>query len=504
MSEIVGTILSEGQLSERALADVLYELGRHRATGILTIQGETDILAISLLEGKLVSTDSLNRTLEEGLGDVLEAEGWVTPENYASLASEYRAGGGRVVDLLVERSFVSERQLGAALRQHIYQLGLDAFRWQGGEFKFYPGDEVSYESCVRPIGVEEFAVRASRDLGAIGPLDGDPVTRETPYRRVPDLPPMRDENTLAPAERWLLHELGEPATIGALADRGEFDEFEVIFYAWRLERRGLLQRGAGGTAKEPEVLATPPTLGIEDAPQVGEPSDPPLEPMADVIELPRLAPMLDEPEARDPEPVVAPLEVVEPPAPSFGGAVDVEMPDPVGPHSAAWQEPPQEEPAERAAAPRRSFDLAGVTPWVARAIAAIAAVLLVAGLFRGDDRTVLPYPWQGSQRADLAAQREAAQQVRIEDALTSYFLIHGRFPDSVESLVAEPWARRRDFTDSEGRPFRLAPTSSTYVLQSEAGEDERRYKGSVIGNFLLDPNLAAFTDPGGPSLVLLD
>jgi len=531
MTDLSIPLMLEGQLDERSLADVLLELSRHRATGILTIQGDSDILAISVLEGDIVSTDSLNRTLEEGLGEVVEEKGWVTAENYASLASEYRSGGGRVVDLLVERDHLTERQLGLALREHIYRLGLDAFRWQGGEFKFYAGDEVSYEPCVQPIAIEEFVVRASRTLGSMGPLDGGVGTRATPYRRTPDLPPMKDANTLVPAEQWLMHELERPMSVGALVDRGEYDEFKVLFYLWRLERRGVLQRGqdldsssAGldsstplrplETAPEPETISLPEVsysggdvLSLEGAAARAEssPSDsilssPSDDSMAEVIELPRI--QQPEPEVISLNPVgEAPLDdrVI-----SLGG-MGVEMPDPIDSAADTWGE---EEAEEEERAPRPQLDLSRVTPWLSRGIAGLGTLLLLLGLFSGGDRMVLPFPWHSGQRADLSGQRQASSMARLGEGLRTFFLLNGRFPDDLQSLEAEGWVSARDLVDAEGGALVFSPTASTYVIQSPTSEtgaaSDWLHQGSITGNFLLDPNLAAFSDPTETPLVLLD
>ena len=513
----------EGQLDERSLADVLLELSKHRATGILTIQGDSDILAISVLEGRIVSTDSLNRTLEEGLGEVVEEKGWVTAENYASLASEYRSGGGRVVDLLVERDYLTERQLGIALREHIYRLGLDAFRWQGGEFKFYAGDEVSYEPCVQPISIEEFVVRASRALGSMGPLDGGVGTRATPYRRMPDLPPIKDANTLVPAEQWLLHELERPMSVGTLIDRREHGEFEVLFYLWRLERRGFLQRGQDANAIDagaPAPPSSPPveilgpvpvqdrprpegdvltletsTAGADRSPGGSLLSSPSEGSMAEVIELPRIG--TPEPEVISLGPVAE--NSLDERTISLGG-MPVEMPDAAEPVEEIW--------AAEEKTPRIALDLSGFVPWVPRIVAGIGALLLIGGLLYGGDRMVLPFPWHSGQREDLVRHRQASSMVRLDERLKTFFLLNGRFPDRLEALEAEGWIGPRDLVDSKGRSLVFSPTMSTFVLQSpvavRGASNAWLHQGSITGDFLLDPNLAAFSDPAETPLVLLD
>ncbi len=45
-------------------------------------------------------------------------------------------------------------------------------RWREGEFKFYSGDEVSYEEGMVPIGVEEVLLRSVGDLVGEGTMSG--------------------------------------------------------------------------------------------------------------------------------------------------------------------------------------------------------------------------------------------------------------------------------------------------------------------------------------------
>ena len=99
----------EGAIHDRDLADALLAVGREKRTGILTVQGEEEIIGVSFLSGEVVSADALNQSLEEGLGEVLASRDLVRPEDFATLAAEHQAGGGRVVDLLVERSYLTAK-----------------------------------------------------------------------------------------------------------------------------------------------------------------------------------------------------------------------------------------------------------------------------------------------------------------------------------------------------------------------------------------------------------
>jgi hypothetical protein len=154
----------EGSLDLFSLPEILQMISQQGKTGILTIQGQQDIVAISFLAGRIVAADSLAHTVEEGLAKLLVGEGLLSAAELARAGAEHQASGGRLLDLLVERRYLTRPQLLAALRlQTIRQLEA-LLRWQAGDFKFYGGDEVSYEEGFQPISVEDLLLRTLADF----------------------------------------------------------------------------------------------------------------------------------------------------------------------------------------------------------------------------------------------------------------------------------------------------------------------------------------------------
>lgn len=154
----------EGSLDLFSLPEILQMISQQGKTGILTIQGQQDIVAISFLAGRIVAADSLAHTVEEGLAKLLVGEGLLSAAELARAGAEHQASGGRLLDLLVERRYLTRPQLLAALRlQTIRQLE-SLLRWQAGDFKFYGGDEVSYEEGFQPISVEDLLLRTLADF----------------------------------------------------------------------------------------------------------------------------------------------------------------------------------------------------------------------------------------------------------------------------------------------------------------------------------------------------
>lgn len=150
----------EGTLDLFKLPEILQLVSQQKKTGILTVQGQQDIVAISFLNGRIVAADALNQTLEEGLSQVLLKEGMISAPDLARAISEHQSSGGRLIDLLADRRYVERAQILEALRLQTYRLLEQLLRWSQGDFKFYSGDEVSYEEGFQPISVEELLINA--------------------------------------------------------------------------------------------------------------------------------------------------------------------------------------------------------------------------------------------------------------------------------------------------------------------------------------------------------
>jgi hypothetical protein len=177
----------EGSLDLFSLPEILQLISQQAKTGILTIQGQQDIVAISFLGGRIVAADSLAHTIEERLGKVLVGERLLTAAQLARANAENQGAGGRLLDLLVDRGYLSRQQLLAALRLQTTRHVEELLHWQEGEFKFYGGDEVSYEEGFEPISVEDLLLHNLEGFGGPAPATSSsarprPATATVPSR----------------------------------------------------------------------------------------------------------------------------------------------------------------------------------------------------------------------------------------------------------------------------------------------------------------------------------
>ncbi len=162
----------EGNLETERLGVVLRRIGDERATGILTLQGEDDIIGVSFLDGEVVSVDAVNEAPEEATGRLLVERGLLTREALAALLAEQEAGGPRMQESVVEQGLIEPSELWDVQREKSLRLCAQALTWQRGRYRFYPNDEIAYEPGMTAITVTELLVG---ELGAPPPTDGGPT-----------------------------------------------------------------------------------------------------------------------------------------------------------------------------------------------------------------------------------------------------------------------------------------------------------------------------------------
>jgi hypothetical protein len=460
----------EGELSDRQFVIALRSIGRQRKTGILTVQGRDEIIAFSFSEGGIVGADALNQSLEEGLGEVLASQHLVDPAEFAALAAEHESGGGRVVDLLVERSFLSRGQLLDSLRKHTYRLCLEALSWSTGEYRFYQGDEVAFEVGVEPIGVGELLVRASLELAGAGPLALPIPGLDDVYGRTSAVVPEPDEDGAEASSATVSHRLLElldgRRSLREVSASSDFSVFDIRDLASEWLEAGFIERMGGPSPESGIAMAT---------------AEPPVETSLSDVEL-GSSPAL-----------VAPAEV-------SGVSWEPEPEPPVG--------SPVQPLASDARSEVRSAELAeGAAGWLNRIFGLGVLVATLALLATEPTRILSPFPWQGTVIESFRAQQRTVKRLNIERGAQTFFLLFGHYPESPDELETSRLVKPADLDVHGGGRWRMTTSPASLVLRTPGilGADETGWTSSIVGNFLLDPEFVRPNQPaGGPLLVLLD
>jgi hypothetical protein len=467
----------EGDLSFFRLPDILQVIAQQQKTGILTVQGENDILAVSFHDGKIVAADALNQSFDEMLGDVLASQGILSPERFQSLVEEHRpAAGERLADFLIRKGALTREQLLAALRFQTYRLLLEVLRWRLGEFKFYSGEEVAFEEGMEPLPVEEVLYRSMRDMLGEGTIAGAMPHGFLAYERVPtdrtlrvaaDSVPPEDRDPgviwISPDEQVLLEQLDGRTPAEQMAKDTGLGDLRIQYALFHLLRAGLV-RPAG---------------------EEGEP-----------------APV--------PEPPVPRAARVEQPA----GGTPVDLPlGPEPPERPARREAPRAPAPERRrrAAPREDELVAASehlgSARTAAAVAFLAGAAVVLGIVARPAVVLLPYPSQRNERLGLERVVRQARYAAIDRAARNYYLLEGRYPASLEDLVSRDMLTAGQRYDADGHPLVFEPSEDTYQLApaGSGGDRSAAITETVAGDVLLDRTMfASVQEEAGVPLILLD
>lgn len=438
----------EGDLAHFRLADILQVVSHQRKTGILTIQGKSDILAVSFLDGGIVAADALNQSLDDLLGGVLARRNLIEPARFARLVEEQRRAGSRLFEFLVEQRAVSRQQLLESIEDLTYHLILDVLLWREGQFKFYGGEEVAHEEGVHPLRVEDLLMRSIRDLPSeegrapsqvSGVATYLPTGGGRPVKRIPegfDEATPLDPGTIwvTPDEETILARLDGRTPAETLARLSGLGETRAYYALSRLVSTGLARELAAG--EEVPALAAPARTA----------------PPAEALRVER--------------------HVV---------------------HAADEARPGSHPLGDRPAA------LARALPVVA-AVAAIWIVLAAPGAL------LFPAPGQGDLRAAFERTRRLSRFSLIDRGARTYHLLEGRYPGSIAELVERGLLPRRALGKLDGQRYEYRPRSEEYeILLHSDVESAGGLREGVFGDFLLDRSLFADLerDTGVP-IVLID
>ena len=428
----------EGELQSLALPRVLQSLAAQRLSGILTVQGEDDIVAISLLDGAIVAADALNQTVEEGLGEVLQDQDLISAEDFSAAVRDHQGGGsGSLGDLLVSRGMVSREELLEGLRRQTYKLMLQVLTWRTGEFKFYSGDEVSFEEGFGPISIDELLIRSIDDLDGGGGVAGPVPDLESAYRRVPQRSDARvfgrdgdgtGEGIWISAEQEaMMLKVSRQVTAATVASDLGLNRYQAQFALYNLLQNDLIEHQGspkpGASLELPTIPATPS------------------------------------------EPLRA--EIFTPP------------------------EPEELELAGMVADQGKASAASGwMQKWSGPVLGGVLALVLTLTVVIKPGSFLLPFPWQDNQRLGVQRQLRQSLYLKIDRAAKTFFLVEVHYPESLAALTERNLVARSDLRDQAGHDLTSSTDDVSYRIVPVVDgrrDPEVASTEAITGDFLLDP-----------------
>jgi len=481
----------EGDLNHTSLTRVLQRVSAFGQNGILTLQGEDDIVAVSFLRGAIVSADALNQTIEDGLGKVLLSQGLIQPEDLAAVVREYQGGSsGSFADLLVQRGLVGHSELLEGLRVQTLRQMLQLLTWRQGEFKFYPGDEVSFEKGFVPIAVEELLVRAIERLGDKVGLPGTVPDVDAVFRRVPPRGSVQvldrdgDGTTLGiwltEAQDSFLSRIDGHRSAVEVGKEVGFDRFKSQFTLYNLIFFDLIEPAGRSTRSAASAAAAAGAAAVAPAPasafasgeRLGSQSFPP---QLEVRQEARststgsafAVPTRTETVAQDLK-----AEIFQPP--DLGSVAEVGAGTGTGLY----------------AAPAAVATSGGVLRWIGSVLAALLFAGLALGMLFRPASILLPFPWFETPRVAVERDLRQSLYLDVDRQAKTYFLISAHYPDTLKEVVEWGLLSSGDLRDPAGYQLEYAGADVTYTIRVKDGDEVVEGLGTaeaITGDFLVDP-----------------
>ena len=268
----------EGTLKDFSLADIFQLIGLQRKTGVLTLRGKDDTVTVTFLDGKVVAADSLNKRLENRLGNVLVKSGTMSPEQLNRALEIQRETLQRLGFILTHYGIISQEALRAALQLQILQIVYRLFRWKDGDYHFSQETTIEYDrDNVIPISSESILMEGARMIDEWPILEKrirsyDMVFRKKPINqeivvvsadeadevdfdgtRTGKKRPAGDKIKISEDQKRIYDSIDGKHTVGDVVETSRLAEFDTVKSLYELLSRDLIE----------EVRAAGPTPAVE-------------------------------------------------------------------------------------------------------------------------------------------------------------------------------------------------------------------------------------------------
>ena len=136
LSNILGTDVQSGSLSEFGVSDLLWLLLFQKRTGCLNLTEGDEKINIYFLQGELVDIQWLTRPEEKKLATLLVKNKVVTQEQIEQAIIRKQNTGQKLGFILISMGFVKEEDLAGFINLHMIEGLRNALQFKSGKFSF--------------------------------------------------------------------------------------------------------------------------------------------------------------------------------------------------------------------------------------------------------------------------------------------------------------------------------------------------------------------------------
>ncbi|OPZ08780.1 MAG: hypothetical protein BWZ10_02626 [candidate division BRC1 bacterium ADurb.BinA364] len=249
----------EGRLSAFSLPEVLQFLALGKMTGVLTIAQNEAEVHLSIREGKIISSSTMDRP--QRLGDMLLHRGILSRAALEeALAAQSEAADGRLIgEMLVAMRLCTQEQLTSAIRLQMEEEIFSLFSWRDGSFKFDHSEPPSPGHAPVEIEIEPLLIEGFRRMDEWQRISSNIADENAVYCAARPASRAAGEIELRPNEWKVLSLINGFFPVRAIAARSQMGAFETYRILNTLAMAGLiaLKPPPAAASKPPDPPGSP-------------------------------------------------------------------------------------------------------------------------------------------------------------------------------------------------------------------------------------------------------
>ena len=239
-----------GNIEPLAILDVLAYVNRTNGSGILNVANGDIKKAIVVHQGTIVFARSNMK--QDRMGDILRANGEISPEQYDQASALIRDKGYRHGRALIEIRAISPKILWKAIQDQVTTIAYSVVPWEVGTFEFIQKEIKQTESITLRLPLINFLIDATRNLRERYWFVDRYIEMDRVFQKC-DFP--RDLLLkLEPYEEFILKRIEGTLSLNHICRNGDLGAAESLRVIYLLESLGFIEdSGRRDTSKPADI-----------------------------------------------------------------------------------------------------------------------------------------------------------------------------------------------------------------------------------------------------------
>jgi len=216
----------QGSLRDFALADVLMGLQRGKETGILKVEGDSQLKYVILKKGEMVF--ALSSMKGDQLIEILLREKKITAEEYIRVERLHKNSTEKAARILVTLGIMKPRDVFNETRYQVELIILSLFSLQEGKFIFLKGRLPEEEFPDLHINIESFIYRSIKSLDNLNHIKQAFPAPDAILEVFPDAARLLQGNVLDETDRQILSLVNSDRSLEDISRLSPSDKAETL------------------------------------------------------------------------------------------------------------------------------------------------------------------------------------------------------------------------------------------------------------------------------------